>query len=571
MAVSTSPGRKEAGAHTPPPSRPGAAALAASPRAHLLAILLTLLAIVVLAYLPSLDGGFVWDDVILIRDNPVLRSPGGPLAGLAADFFAGTKGDLSAASGYWRPLVTLLNRVTLAAFGADPLPFRLENLLLHLAVSVLFFGLLRRLGLGLLPAALGLGTFALHPVQTEAVAFISGRPDLLAACFVLLAVHAYLVARAAPGRGRALAGGAVALLCWLLAVAAKETALLLPLLLAVLEWLGLDGTSTGTGTSTSTGTRPGARNRLPATLLALLGLAALGLRAAAGPVVAAHGGVSASTLPLVAASLTGLYARLLVWPQDLHVGYDDFPAATFGSATAAGLAVWVGLAALLLLGRRRAPRAVLAGAWFAFFLTPVLQLVPIRSLAAERYLYLPSMGLALAVALGLQWLAGPGAGGGTSAWLRPLRRVASLGVVLLLLAAGGATMARAADWRSELTLWSAELGGGHAGFTAYQNLGAALAEQGGSREAAALLVLAWRDRPGHPIVFRTLARLGAAGHLPGCPPLPAALRASFLAAALAPHPSPAELGRLGPALEQAGCPALARLGAEMAGRLAGTE
>ena len=522
------------------------------------------LALVVIAYLPTLDGDFVWDDIVLIRDNPVLRSSDGFWAAVFGDFFEGSKGELSDVSGFFRPLVTLINAATVRVFGPVPLPFHVTNLVVHLMVGLAFWGLLRRLRLAAIPAVIGLGIFVLHPIQTEAVAFISGRTDVLAALFSLLVVHFYLLARRASTRRGAAASVAAAFVSFLLALSSKEVALVLPLLLAVIELLGLADVPACETVSATPGPRPAAwpdRNRLALGLLVLT-LVLVCLRMGCWPGTTGAARLPLAQVPLAAVNVMGLYARLLFWPTGLRVDYQGFPLLEPGPYTLAGVLVLVGAVAALAQFWRRRPRAALAICWSLIFLAPVLHVVPMHKVAAERYLYLPAMGMALGVGLAVRhgWQVAETRGGRT-------RVIALLTMIAMLVSASGATMNRAYDWYDELRLWSTELRRGQAGFMTYQNLAAALAERGRPDEAAVFLLMAWQESPGHPIVYRSLARLAVQGHLPECRALEPAQQRLFLAVAQSPRLDPAALEEWARVIRVSGCDRFARITDEMGRRL----
>jgi hypothetical protein len=132
-----------------------------------------------------------------------------------------------------------------------------------------------------------------------------------------------------------------------------------------------------------------------------------------------------------------------------------------------------------------------------------------------------------------RWVCGEA--GLASHWKRWARGGAVLGVLLL---GTGVGALRAAEWRDELTLWGAELDHPPVGFIAYQNLGAALAERGRPIEAWQALRMAWREQPGHPVVFRSLLRLGVQGASPGGRALDPASLKELLAEGLAVRPRP---------------------------------
>lgn len=471
--------------------------------------LAALLALTAAAYAASVGGAFVWDDVILIRDNPRLATLDGALAAAGGDFFQQAAAS-DPLSGYRRPVPTLLNALTLAAAGPTPWVFRLTNLLLHLGAVALAFGLLRRLGVGPRAALVGAGVFALHPAQTEAVAFVSGRTDLLAAVFGLLAVHGHLTARR-RGSARWAAGAALALGA---AIASKEVALVVPAALAVLEARGLVAPG-------------GARRRLLFGLYGALLAGWLALRLGAPAPGRLY--FEAADTPVAALGLVALYARILAAPLSLRALHDHTPVAEPGAATALGaLVVLLVLAAAL---QRRDALLGAGAAWAGGFLLPALHLLaPLPTLAAERYLYLPLLGLGIAAA----------------ALVTRLPRLAPVAAAGLL-AAAALTADRALDWRDEITLWSAEVQRPTPGFKPWQNLAVALAEQGHAAEALAAIHEAWRARPGHPLVFRNLVRISLAAR-----PLPPATQRELVAVALARRPDPAALARWPGPLRAAG-------------------
>ena len=149
----------------------------------------------VLCYVNAVGNDFVLDDTRLIRDNLRIRS----LANVP-HLFASSYWDVAGPQALYRPLVLVSYAVNYAMHGLSPSGYTAVNIALHAAVSLLFFALVRAIGGSLLAAGVAGIAFAVHPVHTEAVTGISGRPELLAACFFLLAMHLHRLAPA-PDRG----------------------------------------------------------------------------------------------------------------------------------------------------------------------------------------------------------------------------------------------------------------------------------------------------------------------------------------------------------------------------------
>lgn len=135
-------------------------------------------------YIPSLKGGFVWDDTKLILEDHRFEETNPVEQLLTTDFFGQTEEAFR--YGYLRPLTSLSYYLSWKAFGRNPLPFRLSNLVMHIGVTLLIF----LFALRLYPTTrfgpwLGAALFALHPVHANSVAWIAGRTDLLCALLML--------------------------------------------------------------------------------------------------------------------------------------------------------------------------------------------------------------------------------------------------------------------------------------------------------------------------------------------------------------------------------------------------
>jgi tetratricopeptide (TPR) repeat protein len=423
-------------------------------------LLAWLLLVTALAYLNALVAGFQFDDFNIIVDNPRVHA-------LAA---------------WWqqmpgiRPLLKLSYTLNwISGFGAPG--FHAVNLLLHLLNVTLLWRLSAYFPL---PAASKRGMqvrllvtllFALHPIQTEAVTYVSGRSMLLMASFGLAALLSWLEAgqRARPATWRLLA-----FLLFAAAILSKEVAVVLPLALLLLP---------------GKAPRQGALLALfvTATLLVLFFLFGY-QRLLTQPLPR---GLAAN----LASEANALYYLLgqLLRPHALNIDPDLPELNAWSLQLAMQICGIVGTVIVAWVQRRQRPWLSFGIGWFLLLLLPTHSLIPRHDLASERHLYLS--------AIGLFWLAGIGM---TSVLAR---LPAFSGTVLIaLLAISGATFtaSRNQDYRDEVSLWRATVRLSPGKARVWNNLGYAHALAGQPQAARAAFQQALSLAPGHA---RSLANL----------------------------------------------------------------
>jgi len=178
------------------------------------------------AYSNIYGNAFVFDDGLLVERNEFLRnwSTFGKL------FTAHTTDGAHIAGGFYRPLQNLLYFFIYQIFGPSPFGFHLADVALHAANTGLLFTLGRRLGFATLAAFFGALIWAVHPIQTEAITYTTGTADPLFVFFVLGGLAA-LMPTFTPRRT------AIACIFFALALLAKETAVVFPLLAAICLFL----------------------------------------------------------------------------------------------------------------------------------------------------------------------------------------------------------------------------------------------------------------------------------------------------------------------------------------------
>jgi tetratricopeptide (TPR) repeat protein len=424
---------------------------------------------VLLAYANSLQGAFQFDDYNVIVFERRVHS------------WSAWYGDLGEGI---RPLLKLSYTLNWT-LGAGLPGFHAVNLALHLLATLLvhrlglrFVQRLRRPDLFAAPWAAAL-VFAVHPVHTEAVTYVSGRSSCLMSVCYLASILCHVEGRM---RGRRWLTLVASPLLFALALAAKETAVTLPL--ALLLWEAAAGRRS--------------RDDLAATRphWLLLALAALYFLSSGNYFDAVLRGASLGVQPGNLATQCAAAAYLLrQWFLPLWLNLDPqlprpggvwaLPGAT------ACLALWV--AATVLTWSRR-PWLALALAWALLHLVPLHLLLPRADVANERQLYLVSGPLALALVVELRLLLG-------QVWLRPA--VLALAVVL-----GGLTLARNQVYATEVALWEDTARKSPEKARVHNNLGYAYLQEGRLDAAEAAFERALALDPRLYLARYNLQRLG---------------------------------------------------------------
>ncbi len=373
----------------------------------------------------ALSNGFVYDDGPQILQNPFVQNPH-----LWKRIFTGSVWSFQGAgTNFYRPLQFVCYWVLYRIAGPNPAAFHLLNWLLYGASAWLVYRVGREFIENELAAFAGALLWALHPVHVEAVAWISALPDVGFGFFTLLAFLFFLRAEKDPSRR--LAGHALALLAFFIALFFKEMALSFPLLLLA-YWLFAG--------QPERWVRRGLR-WLPyvgATLVyGAIRHSALGYFSET-----AHFWDISQRVIAAAVGLLGQDTRILFWPVHLNV----FRIFHLGPSLRSP---WPWITLLVILSslwlRKREPRLAFLIVWWPVTLLPVLD---IRQLSfprlADRFLYFPSVGVCLAVSfLLLDWL------------LRRLPRaqwVPAAGLGLAMLLCASQAVRAIPHWRDNNTL-----------------------------------------------------------------------------------------------------------------------
>jgi len=424
--------------------------------------------ITLLVFAPTLSAGFVYDARLQILTDPFLHDPRNWWPVLSFGVLSRDVLDFN------RPVHLASLMLDAAVWGKEPFGYHLTSVVLHAVNVLLVWRVLRglspgvRLGASIANSAASLLPpllFAVHPVVTEAVCEPTFREDLLVAFFTLAGLLLAMGHSPQAARDPWRALGCVA--CSLLAIASKESGIAAPAVIG-LYWLLFRRGEPGSFWPAAIGA---------AKLVVILFLVARFLLEPSPSrifeVRPQYPGGSLWAALTLEPRILALYAQLILLPVNLCADYGLYSVQHL--PLPAALAVVAALVAAAVLAIRSDRRMALAVALVVVPLLPVSNLVPIYRAAADRYLYLPLAGVALAIGLCFDgpWLA-------TRPWLRERLLMAGLAAAMLL---GLATTERQRVWASSLALWDDTYRKNPVAYTAASGLGEALREAGRLPEA----------------------------------------------------------------------------------------
>ncbi len=424
-------------------------------------------------YVNTCTGQWVWDDVSSVLLHKSVQAPGRLIHGDAEpsteswlNRFTGSITQLfredqhafgRGQGNFYRPLVSLSfaadfafsHRAGESVSGASPqlspLVFHLGNIMWHILASILLFALLTRWDAPRFVRSAVPLLYVVHPLHTEAVAYISGRADMMSAVFLFAAL---LLATAQGDGARRWLNAVLMLLMLAAAFCSKESSVIFPLLLVVI-WL-----VRSIPFSKDPIARRSYRSQLIPLFLSIVAVGIyLGMRATIlnfAPGKAAAGSPFSHRLVETLQAFT-FYVQSLFLPTHLHMEQTlaDTPAWT----TIAGAILLLGIVVLLFQSAQRGWKNVATGlAWFLITWLPISGLFPLNAPMAEHWMYVPMAGFWWAAAE-LLWI-GANALQTTRPWAVP---TAACVVFLLLLQFCGLTAARNQEWDRNETLFLATL------------------------------------------------------------------------------------------------------------------
>jgi protein O-mannosyl-transferase len=416
-----------------------------------------------------------YDDEVYVYENPHVVS-GLTTEGVAWAFTTGHASN-------WHPLTWLSHMLDCQLYGLKPWGHHLSSVLLHAAAAILLFLVLRRMTGDLWPSAFVAAVFAIHPLRVESVAWVAERKDVLSGLFFMLTLAAYVAYVRHPF---SLLRYLTVAVLFALGLMAKPMLVTLPFVLLLLDYWPL-------GRMAAIKPRPVAE-KIP--LFALAAASCVATSLAQSKAVA-----PLEILPLslrIGNALVAYVAYIgqLFYPVGLAVFYPH-PESSLPIWKAVGsLVVLMGASAVAVVGRRRFPYLFVGWFWYLGMLVPVIGLVQIGMQAmADRYTYLPQIGLCIVVA----WAATQA----VVSWPTG-RRACGAGAGLAVLILMGCAWRQASYWCDSETLWTRTLACTTQNMVARYNFAVTLQHRGKLDEAIAQYREVLKIKPGYVDAYNNL-------------------------------------------------------------------
>ena len=455
-------------------------------RGRVAALGAALVTLTMLAYAGIVSNGFVnYDDGVYVAANPHVQD--GLRGNAPAWAFTATM------NSNWHPVTWLSHMLDVQLFGLNPGRHHATSLLLHAANVLLVFLVLVRMTGAVWRPAFAAALFAVHPLGVESVAWIAERKNVLSTLFWLLTLLAWL--RWLEVKTVARYFLVVALFA--MGLMAKPMLVTLPFTLMLLDYWPLKRTSGP----------PLVREKLP-----LFAMAAI---SSVITVVVQHGGGALKTLERFSvsqrvANAVLAYAAYLgktVWPASLAVFYPYPRIGLMSIGVAAAMVLLAAMSWLAFHRARTSPYLAVGWLWYLGTLVPVIGIVQAGEQSmADRYTYVPLIGIFIALSWGLGELANLSRPAGIA-----VRCAASSAIVVLVIV----TRAQAATWAGSELLFRHALAVTSDNWTAHNNLGGLFVGEGRANDAIPQFEETIRIRPGFAEGHYNLAlALAKTGRLP---------------------------------------------------------
>ncbi len=424
-----------------------------------------------IVYCNSLNGQFIWDDECLIKDNRYIKS----LFYIKDIFTQHIGAGAYVEHNFYRPLQLVSYLIDYSLWGENVIGYHLVNLSLHICVALAVYKLIGAIFSVRLLSFLTSLLFIIHPIHTEAVAYISGRADSLAALFTLLCFIFYIKQTG----GSRVKTYILLILSYIAALLSKEYTLIIPLLLIGYNYIF-------------------SKKIFNRDVFSILGLAVIYIIlrlsvlnfSSAGPIPQSH---LFQRIPGAFAAISQ-YFRLLFLPFDLHMEYGK-PIFNFSAPKAVlGLVLVLSFLAYAFLKRKTRKLEAFGIFWFFISILPFLNLYPLSAYMWEHWLYFPSIGFFLIAASVFE-----------SFYKKEKYRIISIiAIAGCVIFYSYLTIKQNTYWRKSVPFFERVLKYAPDSARIYNNLCSDYILAGRNREAIAVCVKALELEPGNPTVYFNL-------------------------------------------------------------------
>ena len=431
----------------------------------------------VIVYINSIDNPFIWDDHVMIKSNPNIRHLSGVVDIFTRDSGYNIKGGPFV---LYRPAQMISYMTDYRLYRLNPRGYHVTNIILHIAMALGVFWLINLLFKDVLLSFGAALLFAVHPVHTEAVTYISGRADILAGLFMIISFISYIKYKTSKN----IFYYAMMLALYILALFSKEYAVILPALfimycLVFKKEIRL-------------------KTIAPLFIIAFLFIALrLGVTGFLRENIPAVGAFW-QRMPGFFVSITG-YIRLLLWPVNLHMEYGNRLFSFSDPKAIAGVILLAAMVIFCIL-RRKSAAIVFSVSFFILAILPFSNIYPVNAYMAEHWLYLPSIGYFLLIVYALRSLSK----------IKGLTINAAGFFIGLVLVYASFTVSQNLHWKYPVNFYERTLTYAPDSVRLYNNLGSVYYEKGKFEEAVTAYKKALELNPSYYVAYNSLGAVYSA-------------------------------------------------------------
>ncbi len=451
-----------------------------------------------IAYQQVGHGDFVWDDFLYITNNPNVK------CGITRESVVWAFSSTYASN--WHPVTWLSHMLDCELFGLNPLYHHLVNLLFHVVNTLLLFWVLKRMTGAIWRSAFVAAVFALHPLHVESVAWVAERKDLLCGFFWMLTIAAYIRYAQRPSIGRYL----LVMLVFGLGLMAKPMMVTLPFVLLLLDYWPLGRFQWSWHGTNAVSPPPDSMNicyqrqtpwrliceKIPLFILMVASaIVTFIAQQKSGAMELSHLSVGVRIANAIV-SYVG-YMSKMAYPCRLAVLYPhSYDSLLTWQPIVSAIVLTLLTVSIIYLARQQRHYLVVGWLWYLGTLVPVIGLIQIGVQSmADRYTYLPSIGIFIIVAWGVGEIL-------AKRWYLRTGLAMSAGIVVVALLI--CTRVQVRHWRDSLTLFGRAFEVTKSNPMMLDNLGSAFVTLGKIDEAVICYTEALRLEPDSPSAHQNL-------------------------------------------------------------------